>query len=219
MQKRILCFVLILAFAVALLTACGEPKAPSHDDIVKEIQEEENEKAKGQDNTDQNNQGKSDLKINVAGKDVTLPFDLNVLLQSGYTFVDSEQEQKIKTGVNEEIDTVLLTNENEKMETMYGSPYLNVDVYCGSNANDIKVISVNIQSVEKKFASINGFGWNDRIADLMATINHNYDELVGTNNDNINSGEYVIEYTFSDVVMDVYAVDGLISLIDVKAVQ
>ena len=207
----------MLVFTICLLSACGEPKAPTHDDIIKEIMEEEEEKET--EHNAQSNQDESDLQIMIAGERVSLPFDFNVLLQKGYTLVDSEQVQKIKNDVNEDIFAVLLTNDSEKMDTMYGSPYIDVDIHVGNNSNDVKVTSINIHTVEKKFASVNGFGWNDKMADFINSINHDYEELVGNKKDNLNSGNYIIEYKFSEVIMDVYSVDGLISLIDITAIQ
>lgn len=67
--------------------------------------------------------------------------------------------------------------------------------------------------------SINGFGWNDNTADFMKTIKQDYIEEVGTYKDNINSGDYVVLYTYSDLMMRVHSTEGKIRIIEVTTVQ
>lgn len=216
-MKRI-SIILALLLSVCALSACNEKKARSYDEIVSDIVSSE---AENNEKNTQNN--RADLNFEIVGKSVSIPFDYNLLVQSGYTIVDSAQEKQIYDAVNQKIPLVVMTNANEKQEELYGNPYINVDLYCGSQSkdsmNDISVVGFTLQTVEKKYMSINGFGWNDNTADFMKTIKQDYVEEVGTYKDNINSGDYVVLYTYSDLMMRVHSTEGKIRIIEVTTVQ
>lgn len=217
--------LIIIIIAIIILVIGGffflSPKkknngAMSHNEILREIYEEESLKNENNEETLK----KSKLDIKVLGKSVNLPFDLEYLTKKGCTFVDEEEEKNIYSAENQTFYSVIMTNENEKQETMYGSPYLNFDLSCGDNsANSLKnisVVGINIQAVEKKFLSINGFGWNDSMEDIINSIGNDYTEELGTYNENIKNGTYQIEYSYSDLIVDIRSEDGLISLIRIN---
>lgn len=188
-------------------------KARSYDEIVNDVLKEEKSK------NDNSKKSKSNLDIKVLGKSVNLPFDFDYLTKNGYTFVDKEEEQKVYSSENKKIPLVVMTNDNEKQETMYGSPYLNFDLYCGKgSANSLKnvtVVGVNILTVEKKYLSLNGFGWHDSMEDIINSLGSDYSELVGTYDQNIKTGDYTVRYSYSDLTIDIYSSKGLIDKISI----
>lgn len=128
-------------------------KARSYDEIVSDIVSSEVE------NNEKNTQNnRADLNFEIVGKSVSIPFDYNLLVQSGYTIVDSAQEKQIYDAVNQKIPLVVMTNANEKQEELYGNPYINVDLYCGSQSkdsmNDISVVGFTLQTVEKNICQL-----------------------------------------------------------------
>lgn len=216
-MKRIAVVLMMFVFMISVFSACGEKKAQNYDEIVSDIKNSEEKKEEKKESN------QSDLNIEIIGQKVSIPFDFNLFSQNGYTIVDSTQEKAIYDGVNTKVPLVVLTNENEKQEELYGSPYINVDVYCGTQSKDsmkdVSVVGFTLQTVEKKYMSVNGFGWNDNTADFMKTVNHDYTEEVGTYKDNINTGDYVVLYNYSDIWMRVHSTDGKIRIIEVKTVD